>query len=65
MGLNLSFISNVLLTLELTGTDTAQPFSSPMVLIILQGGSFVFANEEKGSCNMESFPYNHNTIDEI
>ena len=25
----------------------------------------MFANEEKGSCSMESFPYNDNTIEEI
>ena len=31
----------------------------------LLGGYIVFANEEKGSCSIKSFPDKHETIDEI
>ena len=45
--------------------DSAQPSSSPMALVIFLGRSIDFVNDEKGSCGIEWFPCNHNTIDEI
>ena len=55
--------------LSLAGSDLVQTlFNHLQVLwrwLFLLGGSIAFANEGKGSCSIESFPYNHNTTDEI
>ena len=70
-GLNFckAFISRILLILELASSNLVQallnPPQSTMALVILSGGFNVFANKEKGSCSIKSFPCNRNTIDEI
>ena len=55
--------------LGLAGSKLVQALLNPPQVLLHQSfllsGSIVFANEERGSCSIESFSYNHNTIDEI
>ena len=70
-GMNLckTFVSCFSLISELAGSNLAQTLLkllrpntiSHFCKVVL----LFFINDEKGSCIIESFPYNHNTIDEI
>ena len=64
-----SVISSISLIFELAGSNLLQIMLNPphdlWHSLFLLGGSIVFANKEKGSFSIESFPYNHNTTDEI
>ena len=47
------------------GTDTGQPSSSAMALVILVKWVYCVCKVGKGSSNIEAFLHNDNTIDDI
>ena len=57
---------SILLILELADYNSVQTLLNPPQVLslypFLLGGYTAFANEGKGSCTIDSFPYNHNTI---
>ena len=63
-----TLISGISLILELVGPNLVhivQLSLSPIALITFVKWIYCFAFEDKGSCSVESFPYNRNTVDKI